>query len=302
MNRQIQEETFDMETDDEDKFEEGDEEDTEEDSIYQELESLEEMDIPEEAVEDPGPSESKRTKVSLARDVKEILNMKLSILLDRCKVSDRNATRISIATLEALNLDPPQHMLSKKNLPSTNTPEPALREQQCSHYLAVLPSSPTPFYVRMRTTIKHHVAGTVKRTVPYKDFCIFFINWGMATETQVTDKDIPDTQPYSGVAALLEPGWVHQHWGSLVSLLSDKCADQTFQLGLFRSDYFADSAANFGIKQVEFNTIASSFGGIATNISQYNSYPVVYTVLDWPADDWEIGTQSLVSSTEKVSS
>nr|CAD7448498.1 unnamed protein product [Timema bartmani] len=72
---------------------------------------------------------------------------------------------------------------------------------------------------------------------------------------------------------------------------------QTFQLGLFRSDYFADSAANFGIKQVEFNTIASSFGGIATNISQYNSYPVVYTVLDWPAIDWEIGTQILVCST-----
>ncbi|XP_073443981.1 uncharacterized protein [Dendrobates tinctorius] len=107
MNRQIQEETFDIETDDEDKLEEGkEEEDTEEDSIYQELESLEEMDIPEEAAEDPGPSESKRMKVSFARGVKEILNMKLSIVLDRCKVSDRNATRISIATLEALNLDP----------------------------------------------------------------------------------------------------------------------------------------------------------------------------------------------------
>ncbi|XP_073410402.1 uncharacterized protein [Dendrobates tinctorius] len=49
MNRQIQEETFDIETDDEDKLEEGKEEDTEEDIIYQELESLEEMDIPEEA-------------------------------------------------------------------------------------------------------------------------------------------------------------------------------------------------------------------------------------------------------------
>ncbi|XP_073427354.1 uncharacterized protein [Dendrobates tinctorius] len=63
MNRQIQEETFDIETDDEDKLEEGkEEEDTEEDSIYQELESLEEMDIPEEVAEDPGPSESKRMK------------------------------------------------------------------------------------------------------------------------------------------------------------------------------------------------------------------------------------------------
>nr|CAD7257362.1 unnamed protein product [Timema shepardi] len=48
--------------------------------------------------------------------------------------------------------------------------QPALREQQYSLYLAVPPSSPTPSYVRMRTTVKHHIAGTVKRTVPYKDF------------------------------------------------------------------------------------------------------------------------------------
>jgi hypothetical protein len=83
------------------------------DSIYQELESLEEMGIPEEAAEDVGPSESKRRKVSFKRGVKEILNMKLSILLDRCKVSDRNATRILIATLEALNLDPLEYKVSK---------------------------------------------------------------------------------------------------------------------------------------------------------------------------------------------
>jgi hypothetical protein len=34
----------------------------------------------------------------------------------------------------------------------------------------------------MRTTAKHDAAGTVKRTVPYKDFCIFSINGGMATD------------------------------------------------------------------------------------------------------------------------
>nr|CAD7392000.1 unnamed protein product [Timema cristinae] len=49
--------------------------------------------------------------------------------------------------------------------------ELALREQQCYLYLAVPPSSPNPSYVCLRTTVKHHVAGTVKRTVPYKDFC-----------------------------------------------------------------------------------------------------------------------------------
>jgi hypothetical protein len=39
----------------------------------------------------------------------------------------------------------------------------------------------------MRTTVKHHAAGTVKRTVPYKDFYIFFINWGMATDIKLKD-------------------------------------------------------------------------------------------------------------------
>jgi hypothetical protein len=43
-------------------------------------------------------------------------------------------------------------------------------------------SSRAASYVRMHTTVKHGAAGTVKRTVPYKDFCMFFINWGMATE------------------------------------------------------------------------------------------------------------------------
>nr|CAD7196760.1 unnamed protein product [Timema douglasi] len=52
----------------------------------------------------------------------------------------------------------------EKTLPSTIAPEPALREQQCSLYQVVPPSSQPSFYVRMRTTVKYHVAGTVKRT------------------------------------------------------------------------------------------------------------------------------------------
>lgn len=84
------------------------------------------MDIPEEAAEDPGPSDRKRMKVLYARGVHEILNMKLSILLDRCKVSDRNATRILIATLEALNLDPLKYKVSKTFL---HTRRKMFREQ-----------------------------------------------------------------------------------------------------------------------------------------------------------------------------
>jgi hypothetical protein len=39
----------------------------------------------------------------------------------------------------------------------------------------------------MRTTVKHHAAGTVKRTVQYKDFYIFFINWWMATDIKLKE-------------------------------------------------------------------------------------------------------------------
>jgi hypothetical protein len=48
-------------------------------------------------------------------------------------------------------------------------------------------SSCAASYVRMRTTVKHHAAGSVKRTVPYKDFCIFFINWVIATDIKLKD-------------------------------------------------------------------------------------------------------------------
>ncbi|KOX76540.1 Glutathione synthetase [Melipona quadrifasciata] len=45
--------------------------------------------------------------------------------------------------------------------------------------------------------------------------------------------------------------------------------NQTLSLGLFRSDYMLHENQ---IKQVELNTIASSFGGIVTIISQYHKY------------------------------
>nr|CAD7197750.1 unnamed protein product [Timema douglasi] len=57
---------------------------------------------------------------------------------------------------------PPQHTLSKKIIPSAITPEPALRDQQCSLYLPVSSSSPPPPNVHMRTIVKHHVTGTRK--------------------------------------------------------------------------------------------------------------------------------------------
>jgi hypothetical protein len=48
-------------------------------------------------------------------------------------------------------------------------------------------SSCASSYVRMRTTVKHHTAGTVKRTVPCKGFCIIFHKLGMDTDNKLKD-------------------------------------------------------------------------------------------------------------------
>nr|CAD7426584.1 unnamed protein product [Timema monikensis] len=53
---------------------------------------------------------------------------------------------------------------------TTLPPEPSLQEQQCYPGSPIF--LPTPSYVRMHTTVKHHVTGTVKNTVPFKDFRI----------------------------------------------------------------------------------------------------------------------------------
>ncbi|XP_063629335.1 glutathione synthetase-like isoform X2 [Cydia splendana] len=47
---------------------------------------------------------------------------------------------------------------------------------------------------------------------------------------------------------------------------------QTLSLGLFRSDYLMQQPDGNKIKQVEFNTIASSFGAISSNLPAMNRY------------------------------
>jgi glutathione synthase len=46
---------------------------------------------------------------------------------------------------------------------------------------------------------------------------------------------------------------------------------QPLSLGLFRSDYFIDQS-NHQIKQIEFNTVSVSFGGLSTKIGQLHQY------------------------------
>ena len=47
---------------------------------------------------------------------------------------------------------------------------------------------------------------------------------------------------------------------------------QPLQLGLFRSDYLLQIGEQLSFRQVEFNTIASSFGGLSSQTSQLHKY------------------------------
>uniref|UniRef100_A0A8D9EA15 Uncharacterized protein n=1 Tax=Cacopsylla melanoneura TaxID=428564 RepID=A0A8D9EA15_9HEMI len=64
----------------------------------------------QEELELPGPSECKKK-----RGLREILTEKLSSLLDLCQISDRNATRILIATIEALGQNPDDYKVPSKS-------------------------------------------------------------------------------------------------------------------------------------------------------------------------------------------
>jgi hypothetical protein len=55
------------------------------------------------------------------------------------------------------------------------------------------------------------------------------------------------------------------------------CYNQPLNLGLFRSDYLLHSppgseVRDISLKQVEFNTISSSFGPLATKVSDLHRY------------------------------
>ena len=59
---------------------------------------------------------------------------------------------------------------------------------------------------------------------------------------------------------------------------------KSLSLGLFRSDYMihqnaSEQAAKSCIKQVEFNTIASSFGGLASKVSSLHKLAPILEVL-----------------------
>nr|CAD7396569.1 unnamed protein product [Timema cristinae] len=115
------------------------------------------------------------------------------------------------------------HVVKKKRgrpakIVTKSEAEPALREQQCSLYLAVPPSSPFPSYVRMRTTVKHYVAGTMKRTVPYKDFCRIerVMLWKFLLNLLEDPRNAPCihwVQREEGIFRILNTDWLARLWG-----------------------------------------------------------------------------------------
>nr|CAD7404605.1 unnamed protein product [Timema cristinae] len=88
---------------------------------------------------------------------------------------------------------------------------------KCSLYLTVPPSSPTLSYVRMRTTIKHHVPGTVKRTVPYKDDTLVTETSGRFLEGMSSDyKPYEIIRPFLSSSTLKDNEIIHSRPSSSI--------------------------------------------------------------------------------------
>ncbi|RMZ80554.1 hypothetical protein DV737_g2930, partial [Chaetothyriales sp. CBS 132003] len=78
-----------------------------------------------------------------------------------------------------------------------------------------------------------------------------------------------------------------QLWKIHLSVKAEGYVDE-FSLGMFRSDYMLDTSSKpVSLKQVEFNTISSSFGGLSSLVTQLHtellSFPSPDTPLAYPA-------------------
>ncbi|KAF3224092.1 hypothetical protein TWF191_006206 [Orbilia oligospora] len=70
--------------------------------------------------------------------------------------------------------------------------------------------------------------------------------------------------------------FISKLWAIHTRLKSENGYHHKYSLGLFRSDYMVHTSdsefAPLGIRQVEFNTIASSFGALASKVSELHRY------------------------------
>ncbi|KAI9762623.1 MAG: hypothetical protein M4579_000241 [Chaenotheca gracillima] len=81
--------------------------------------------------------------------------------------------------------------------------------------------------------------------------------------------------------------FIAQLWNTHLAVKKEGYSEQDLSLGMFRSDYMVHvdpsaSEPNPELRQVEFNTIASSFGGLAARVSELHKY--LHSISAYTAD------------------
>ncbi|EMC96918.1 hypothetical protein BAUCODRAFT_432785 [Baudoinia panamericana UAMH 10762] len=153
-----------------------------------------------------------------------------------------------------------------------------LKDWSIAHGLAV---RPPPAYVPE----EHNPLGALATTAPVTLFPSLFprVCFEQAKSVAKAYNEL-----YSAIAS--DEGWlkgiveelvdiddfIAQLWKVYTSTKSEGYV-QPLQLGLFRSDYMvhvdpADTSPSPAVKQVEFNTIASSFGGLSSQVSALHKH------------------------------
>lgn len=132
--------------------------------------------------------------------------------------------------------------------------------------LALFPS-PFPRHLFERAKKLQHIYNVLYSRVALDED---FLDTVMGTEGGVGKVDDFIGQLWTGWKALRDEGLVQVGIGRLEDEPADRLINaQQLHLGLFRSDYLLDAPPDglLSLKQVEFNTISSSFGSLSQRVS-----------------------------------
>ncbi|ORY17659.1 hypothetical protein BCR34DRAFT_621826 [Clohesyomyces aquaticus] len=153
-----------------------------------------------------------------------------------------------------------------------------LKDWSIAHGLAVRPA---PSFV----PTSHDPSGALATTAPVTLFPSLFprkcFEEGLAIQTAYNELYSAIARDEQWLQTIVEEligvdDFVGRLWQIHVQVKLEGYV-QDLSLGLFRSDYMvhSDSSAStssLGLKQVEFNTIASSFGGLSSQVSKLHNY------------------------------
>ncbi|CCD23011.1 glutathione synthase NDAI_0A08580 [Naumovozyma dairenensis CBS 421] len=164
---------------------------------------------------------------------------------------------------------PPLPKLPRSTLNDSLLPE--LYKWSLSHGLMVYKENSTPNEATMVPLTAYPTPIPRKAFEAAIDVQLPFNQLYAKISTVGTDQESSFISKVSSKLAKSDPTFTGKLW-TLQRKLFNQPSLQSFNLGIFRSDYLIDKTNFSSIKQVEFNTISVSFAGFSNKVAQLHSH------------------------------